>query len=102
MTPGPLRRLAGGLGLLALAPTAWLLGVGGITLMDAAVRAAVTLAVVVVVGRLTGWVVAELAGSMERSADGDRPVGASVADQAGTAGVHATADSASGVSNAKS
>lgn len=56
MSAGPLRRLLGGLGLAALAPVAWRLADGSLDPMDAAVRAVITLLVVVVVGRLlTGW-----------------------------------------------
>lgn len=66
MSPGPLRRLSGAVGLVALVPTAWLLANGAITLVDAAIRAIATLLVVVAVGRVIGWVVGGLAGSFER------------------------------------
>lgn len=57
MSAGPLRRLLGGLGLAALAPVAWRLADGSLDPMDAAVRAVITLLVVVVVGRLlSAWV----------------------------------------------
>lgn len=54
MNPGPLRRLVGILGLLALIPIAVLLLTGAINPLAAAQRALVVLIVVVVVGRLTG------------------------------------------------
>lgn len=66
MSVGPLRRLTGAVGLIALLPTAWLLATNAITLTDAAVRMIVTLVVVVAVGRLIGMVVGGLAGSFER------------------------------------
>lgn len=56
MNPGPLRRLVGAVGLLALAPVAVLLLLGRITPVLAAQRALVILFVVVVLGRVTtGW-----------------------------------------------
>ncbi len=66
MSPGPLRRLSGALGLLALLPTAYLLAVGAITLLEGAWRASATLLAVVVVGRLASWIITGLARSFER------------------------------------
>ena len=54
MQTGPLRRLVGAVGLIALVPTALLLIGGDITAVDAAVRALVTMLGVVVIGRATG------------------------------------------------
>ncbi len=54
MSPGPLRRLLGALGLLALAPVAMRLVDGSISPIDAAMRAIATLVVVVIIGRLFG------------------------------------------------
>ena len=61
MSPGPLRRLLGALGLLALAPIAYRLVEGSMTAVDAAVRAVATLVVVVVLGRLVGGWLATVA-----------------------------------------
>ena len=54
MQIGPLRRLTGFVGLVALVPTAVLLIAGDITAVDAAVRALVTTVGVVLIGRVTG------------------------------------------------
>lgn len=68
MSPGPLRRLAGALGLAALLPTAAMLALGSITLADAAVRATVTLVGVTAIGRGAGWWLASMAAQIERRA----------------------------------
>lgn len=52
MSPGPLRRLVGSLGLVALVPVAWQLWVGGLDPVGAAARAVAVLVVVVTVGRV--------------------------------------------------
>ena len=54
-TYGPVRRAAGMLGLLALAPTAIGLLSGTLTPADAAVRAAATMVAAVAVARLASW-----------------------------------------------
>jgi hypothetical protein len=61
MRPGPIRRLLGILGLLGLSPVGWRLLDGSLTPVDAAVRAVVTLVVVLVVGRILGMWVAQVA-----------------------------------------
>lgn len=89
MSPGPLRRLLGALGLLALAPVAIRLVDGSISPMDAAMRAMATLIVVVIIGRLFGVWLRQVAYSYERQgqvANGDGPnlnseVGESRADR---------------------
>jgi hypothetical protein len=73
MSVGPLRRLAGGLGLLALAPTAVLLAVGTITPADAALRAVVTMVGVLVLARLARWWLAGVLSQMEREAEASKP-----------------------------
>jgi hypothetical protein len=56
MSPGPLRRVLGAIGLLLLAPVALRLVDGSLEPFDAAVRAVATLLAVVVVGRLlSAW-----------------------------------------------
>jgi uncharacterized membrane protein YraQ (UPF0718 family) len=65
MSIGPLRRFVGMLGLLALAPTAVMLGLGRITPATAALRAVATLLVAVIIGRVAGWWVAEMARGYE-------------------------------------
>lgn len=69
MSPGPLRRTFGALGLVALAAPAWMLARGVIEPRDAAIRAAVTLLVVIVLSRLAGWWLTSLAESFEKDAE---------------------------------
>lgn len=66
MSPGPLRRLLGALGLVALAPVAIRLVDGSVSPMDAAMRAMATLIVVVIIGRLFGVWLRQVAYSYER------------------------------------
>lgn len=66
MNPGPLRRLVGTIGLLALLPIAWQLFVGGLDPAAAAVRAVAVLVVVVLVGRLTTRYLDAVANSVEQ------------------------------------
>ncbi len=66
MSPGPLRRLLGALGLLALAPVAVRLVDGSVSPMDAAMRALATLVVVMVIGRLFGVWLRQVAYSYEQ------------------------------------
>ncbi|HVL99739.1 MAG TPA: hypothetical protein VM324_10660 [Egibacteraceae bacterium] len=66
MKPGPLRRLTGALGLVALAPTAAMLALGALTLADAALRAGVTLVGVTAIGRGAGWWLSSTAARFER------------------------------------
>lgn len=66
MSPGPLRRLAGALGLAAMLPTAAMLAMGSITLADAALRGIVTLVGVTVIGRAAGWWLSSMAARFER------------------------------------
>jgi hypothetical protein len=73
MSVGPLRRLAGTLGLLALAPTAAMLAAGLITPADAAMRAVVTLLGIMLIARIVGWWLALLAGNLERAGDQAAP-----------------------------
>jgi hypothetical protein len=68
---GPLRRVVGTAGLVALAPTAYLLANGSITPGDAAVRAGATLAAVVIVGRVARWWLAATASAFERAGSDD-------------------------------
>lgn len=70
MRTGPLRRVAGTIGLLALAPTGWLLATGQLTVMEAAWRAGATLLLVSIVGRVAGWFVEALALSVQPSREG--------------------------------
>lgn len=65
MTPGPLRRLIGTVGLFALAPTALMLALDQITPLDAALRGGATLAAAIVIGRLAGWWVMLMARGLE-------------------------------------
>jgi len=75
VTSGPLRRLVGTAGLVALAPTAVLFASGAITPLEAGLRALVTLVVTVVVGRVAAWWLDHLASSFERDEALDPPPG---------------------------
>ena len=66
MNAGPLNRLTGALGLLALVPTAVMSAMGDLTAADTAVRAGVTLLLVVAVRKVIGWYLALTASSFER------------------------------------
>jgi hypothetical protein len=68
---GPLRRLAGCVGLLALTPTAVMLVLERVTLVDAAIRAGVTLAVISLLARVAGWWLSLVAGGLEQEDDAD-------------------------------
>lgn len=84
MSPGPLRRLLGALGLVALAPIALRLVDGSLSPGDAAVRAVVTLLAVVVIGRLFGTWLRQVASSYDRPSAApshDAHVGASTTDR---------------------
>ncbi len=71
MSIGPLRRFVGMLGLLALAPTALMLGLGRIDPTTAALRAVATLLVTVLIGRVAGWWVEAMARGYEGASDTD-------------------------------
>lgn len=66
MSPGPLRRMLGALGLAALAPVALRLVDGSMSATDAALRAVATLVAVVVVGRLAGTWLDQVAHTYDR------------------------------------
>ena len=66
MTAGPLNRLTGVLGLLALVPTAIMSAMGHVTATDTAIRAGVTLALVIAVRKLVAFYLAVTASSFER------------------------------------
>ena len=67
---GPLGRLTAALGILMLAPIGYLVALGELTVVDAAVRAAITLVAVMVVRRLSRFGVGVLADSMDRMSEG--------------------------------
>ena len=66
MTPGPLRRLIGAIGLVVLAPIAYRLVEGSMSPVDAALRAVATLVAVVLVGRLLGSWLGQVALTYDR------------------------------------
>jgi hypothetical protein len=72
-TYGPVRRAAGMLGLLALAPTALGLLSGTLTARDAAVRAAVTMIAAIAVARLASWWLRSALDHPEPEPGGDEP-----------------------------
>lgn len=65
MSIGPLRRLVGILGLVALVPVLLMVGLGEIGLVDAAVRASVTVVTLLLLGRVVGWAMSTLAAQAE-------------------------------------
>ncbi|MEX1163762.1 MAG: hypothetical protein WEB03_09285 [Nitriliruptor sp.] len=67
MTIGPLRRTIGVVGLIALAPLAWLLATGAVSPVDAATRAVLTVVALTLIGRIAGMGVDRMAASLERS-----------------------------------
>ncbi|MFO8076250.1 MAG: hypothetical protein ACQETV_00865 [Actinomycetota bacterium] len=77
MRTGPLRRVAGTIGLLALAPTGWLLATGQLTVVEAAWRAGATLLLVSIAGRVAGWFVEALALSVQPPREGGAEAAAS-------------------------
>jgi hypothetical protein len=77
MNPGPLRRMVGLLGLLALIPIAVLILTGALDLVTAAQRALVVLLVVVIFGRLTGMFLRSVAARIELQDDAAGDTGAS-------------------------
>lgn len=69
MSAPPIRRIAGAIGLAALAPTAYLLAIGSLSPSDAAFRAVMTLGAVELVGRVADRSLSRLADVLERSAE---------------------------------
>lgn len=69
MASGPLRQMMGVLGLLALTPTMALVATRQLAPYDAALRAAVTLAVIVVLGRLVAVGMGYVARMVEERAE---------------------------------
>lgn len=65
MSIGPLRRLIGALGLVALVPVLLMVSVGALSPVDAAVRALVMVAVLHVLGRAVSWGMTVLAATVE-------------------------------------
>jgi len=66
MSAGPLNRLTGALGLLALVPTAVMSATGHLTAADTAMRAAVTLGLVIAVRKVIAFYLAMTASALER------------------------------------
>ncbi len=71
MTAGPLNRVTGALGMLALLPTALLSATGNLTAGDTATRAGVTLVAVIAVRKVVGWYISVTASSFERQRGDD-------------------------------
>ena len=69
MKAGPLREVAGIVGLLALVPTAAMLALGQVTVADAAVRAGVTLLGVQLIARIATWWLRAFLSSIEVTED---------------------------------
>lgn len=66
MSRGPLRRATAGVGLVALLPTALLLATGALAPADAAIRAVVTVVVLLLLGRLADRGLQRLISMVER------------------------------------
>ena len=86
MSVGPLNRLTGTVGLVALAPTALLSATGSLTAGDTAVRAGVTFAAVVAVRRVARWYLAATAGALERRSSTGEPTAAAATPPASATG----------------
>lgn len=71
MSTGPLRRMVGTCGLVALSPTAVMLAQDVISPADAGRRAVATLAAATVLGRVATWWLSSTATTFERSAPGE-------------------------------
>lgn len=71
MSIGPLRRLVGAVGLVAMAPLLLMLSLGALSAVDAAVRAVVMVLVLLLSGRAVGWGVKYMATSVEADAERD-------------------------------
>jgi uncharacterized membrane protein YfcA len=71
MSAGPLNRVTGALGLLALVPTAIMSAMGHLTAGDTAVRAGVTLALVIAVRKVVGFYLTITASALERQVASD-------------------------------
>lgn len=69
MSIGPLRRLVGVVGLVALVPVLAMVARGELGLVDAAGRASITLVALLVLGRLVSWGVGAMASQVEASVD---------------------------------
>lgn len=85
MSPGPLRRLIGMAGLVAMAPVLWQLAVGNISAEDAVLRAGAILLVAWALGRIAQLALLRLARRFERRA-ADRDASAGVSGQTQPAG----------------
>ena len=79
MSIGPLRRFVGVVGLVALVPMLLMVALGELSLVDAAMRAAVTVAVLLALGRFVSWGMGALASEVEAtvSSGPDAPTGQS-------------------------
>lgn len=66
MTIGPLRRLAGAAGMVALTPTGYMLATGSLAPDEAAVRAVATLGIAIGVGRILDRSMHGLANAIDR------------------------------------
>lgn len=71
MRIGPLRRIAGTAGLMALVPVGVMLVAGSLSIADAALRGGAIFVAVTTVGRVANWWMATLARGFEDAADTD-------------------------------
>ena len=72
MRPAPVRRIVAACGLIALVPIALRLYAGVLTPVEAAFRALLVLAAVVLVTRLAGWGLLRVLEAVERTDDARR------------------------------
>ncbi len=82
MRNGPLHRAVALLGLVVLAPTAWMTATGQISAEDAGLRAVVTLLGVVLVNRVVNWGVRRSSTALVRAAAARRTIGTSARETA--------------------
>lgn len=68
MSIGPLRRFVGVVGLVALVPMLLMVALGELSLVDAATRSGVMIAVLLVLGRFVSWGMGALASEVEATA----------------------------------
>lgn len=82
MRPAPVRRIVALLGLVSLTPVALRLYSGDLTPVEAAARAVVVLAVVLILTRMSGWGLAKVLTVFEKDQDDRRGTDAAL-DQGG-------------------
>lgn len=96
MKVGPLRRVTGAVGLMALVPVGLMLFAGALTVPDAAQRAGAILLATLAVGRVAGWWLTALAEGFERDNGAADPRPAPRAERGRSSPTGSASDTASG------